>query len=257
MIRTKPARTIKVGKKPARSSTTAIEIPEEIGGARKKARAKTPTPVSRSKAITIPKPKKPRASARVPLYLVTGRDGMASGHVLLEGMFENPAPDRIRAYEPNDLAYYVLSTKNARYLELDRIWPVLINEASSLRRDETWAGWRFKVVELAPPMLLSLPSTWQQLLDTGLLRKPKKKGQPSLLHWAAIKGHVDVLRTLLDGGAMPVATDDVLGAAAAFGQRETAKLLVAHGFDGKPAVAAMKKQKNEAALAILHELGFS
>lgn len=260
-IRTKPARTIKIGKQPTKSSTTAIEIPELVATTRKKKEAerprpKSPTPVTRSKAITIPKPKKPRVSARVPLYLLTEPDEMASGHVLRPGMFDNPAPARIRAYEPNDLAYYMLSTKNGRYLQVDRIWPVLVNETSALRRVETWGGWSFKLVELGPPMLLSSPATWQQLLDSGLMRKPKRKSQPSLLRWAAIQGHVDVLRTLLDGGAMPVASEDVVMAAAAFGKRETAKLLVERGFDGTQAVVTMRKYNNELALAILHELGF-
>lgn len=257
MLRTKPARTINARK--AKSSTTAVEIPELSVQARKtkeldRKRPKTPTPVTRSKAITIPRPRKPRVSARIPLYLLTEADEMVGGHVLRPGMFENPG--RIRAYEPNDLAYYMLSTKNARYLHVDRIWPVLINETSALRRDETWSGWSFKLVELGSPLLLSAPSTWQLLLDAGMMRKPKKKNQPSLLHWAAIQGHVDVLRTLLDGGAMPVASEDVVGAAAAFGKRETAKLLVERGFDGTQAVVSMRKYKNEQALAILRELGF-
>ncbi len=260
MLRTKAARTIKLGRKP-KSSTTAVEIPELTAATRKKAEAerkrpKPPTPVTRSKAITIPKPKKPRVSARVPLYLLTEPDEKVSGHLLRPGMFDNPAPARIRAYEPDDLAYYMLSTKNGRYLQVDRIWPVLVNETSALRRVETWSGWSFKLVELGAPMLLSSPATWQQLLDAGMMRKPKRKSQPSLLRWAAIQGHVDVLRTLLDNGALPVAAEDVLGAAAAFGKRETAKLLVERGYDGTQAVATMRKSNNEPALAILHELGF-
>jgi ankyrin repeat protein len=258
VLRTKAARTIKVGRKP-KSSTTAVEIPELAAQKKKeldKKRAKTPTPVTRSRAITIQKPKKPRVSARVPLYLLTESDEMVGGHVLRPGMFDNPAPSRIRAYEPNDLAYYMLSTKNGRYLHVDRIWPVLVNETSALRREETWGGWSFKLVELGPPMLLSSPATWQQLLDAGMMRKPKRKSQPSLLHWAAIQGHVDVLRTLLDGGAMPVASEDVVMAAAAFGKRATTKLLVERGFDGAQAVVTMRTSKNELALTILHELGF-
>lgn len=259
MLRTKPARTIKVVKK--KSSTTAIEIPELVAETRKKKeeekkRPRTPTPATRSKAITIPKPRKPRVSARVPLYLLTESDALVSGHQLRTGVFENPLPSRIRAYEPDDLAYYMLSKKNSRYLHVDRIWPVLINETSALRRDETWRGWSFKFVEIGTPLMLDSPATWQQLLDAGMMRKPKRKSAPSLLHWAAVQGHVEVLRTLLDAGAMAVATDDVVMAAASFGKRDTAKLLVERGFDGKQAVTVMRKYKNELALAILLELGF-
>jgi hypothetical protein len=201
----KPATKVKL------SGTTIVDIPDATVLAKAKAKAtrpKTPTP-TRSKAITIPKPKKPRASSRVPLFLLTEPDEMLGGHKLHPGMFENPKPGEIRALEPNDLVYEKLTTKNARYLHVDRIWPVLVNEASALVRDDRKHGWKFKLVQLAPPLSLSAPATWQRLLDHGLARKPKLKRQPSLLVWAAIKGHVGVIRTLLEGGA-DVPTDDVV-----------------------------------------------
>jgi len=256
VLRTKPARTIKLVKKAGKtSSTTAIEIPELVTRKRKEERKRTPTPSSRSKAVTIPRPRKAKASARLPLFLVCEPDDMVAGHVLLAGVFENPAPDRIRAYEPNDLAYAMLTPRNARYLEIDRIWPVLIDEHSGLKRDDTRGNWKFKVVELEPPLRLGVPSTWQHLLEGGLARKPRKKREPSLLRWAAIKGYVDVLNTLLDAGVVAVAGDDTVMAAAIAGQRDAVKLLLAHGVDGKPAAAALAKAKHEAGLAILRELG--
>jgi len=238
---------------PARSSTTVVEIQPRRTPT---PRAKTITPISRSKAITIPRPKKPRASSRVPLYLLSEADARLAGHPLHVGLLVNPKPDEIYAYEPDDLAYHKLSTKNARYLEVDRIWPVMINEASALVRDNVCGGWRFQVVELGAPLMLDSPATWQRLLDDGLARKPKLKRAPSLLHWPAIKGYTDILRLLLDGGVQTHASDDLVCSAAAFGKRDTTKLLIVRGFDGKQAVAVMKKSKNETALAILRELGF-
>ncbi|MBA2540954.1 MAG: hypothetical protein H0V17_15045 [Deltaproteobacteria bacterium] len=167
------------------------------------------TPSSRSKAITIPKLKKPRVSSRVPLYLLTEPDEMLGGNKLHPGAFENPKPGEIRAYEPNDLVYEKLSTRNARYLHVDRIWPVMVDETAGLVRDDKRHGWKFRVVHLEPPLALAAPATWQRLLDAGLARTPRLKRQPSLLVWAAIKGHVGVIRTLLDGGAH-IPADDVV-----------------------------------------------
>jgi hypothetical protein len=204
---------------PDKSVTTIVDIPEDVVRgkvAQKPARVikpvertKTPTPASRSKAITLPKPKRPRASSRVPLFLLTEADEMVGGKKLKVGLFENPKPDKIRAYEPNDLAYAMLSTKNARYLHVDRIWPVMIDEGSALVRDERRGGWKFKIVHLEKPLMLKAPATWQLLLDSGLARKPKRKFQPSLLVWPAIKGHVEVIRALLSSGAV-VPDDDVV-----------------------------------------------
>jgi hypothetical protein len=77
-----------------------------------------------------------------------------------------------------------------------------------------------------------------------------------LLHWPAIKGHVDALRVLIDAG-VEAGDDDVVMAAACFGKRDTAALLVERGFDGKQAVVTMKRYKNQVALHILRDLGFS
>lgn len=174
-----------------------------------KPRTKTPTPASRSKAITLPRPAKPRASSRVPLYLLTEPDALLGGQKLRVGLFENPKPAEIRAYEPNDLAYAMLATKNSRYLHVDRIWPVLINQASALVRDDRKHGWKFKLVQLDEPLLLEAPETWERLLRDGLAKAPKLKKHPSLLIWPAIKGHVGVIRTLLEGGVQ-IPTDDVV-----------------------------------------------
>jgi hypothetical protein len=107
-----------------------------------------------------------------------------------------------------------------------------------------------------PAVLLAEPATWQAMLDGGLRTKPKKQDHPSLLEWPAIKGHVDVLRLLIDAGA-DAAHDDVVMAAACFGMRDTARLLVERGFDGKQAVITMQRYKNQVALDILRELGFT
>lgn len=198
-----------------KSVTTIVDIPEDVVRGKVIARPariirpKPAIPATRSKAITLPKPRKPRASARVPLYLLTEPDEMLGGKKLKAGPFENPKPDKVRAYEPNDLAYAMLSTKNARYLFVDRIWPVLIDEGSGLVRDDKRNGWKFRVVHLEAPLLLKSPATWQLLLDAGMARKPKRKFQPSLLVWPAIKGFVPVIRALLAGGA-PIPDDDVV-----------------------------------------------
>lgn len=190
---------------PSKSATTVVDVPEP----NLKARAKTPTPASRSKAITLPRPQKPKASSRLPLYLLSEPDALLGGHKLKAGLFENPKPTEVRAYEPNDLAYAMLATKNARYLHVDRIWPVMINQASSLVRDDRKHGWKFKLVQLDEPLLLKSPATWERLLRDGLAKAPKLKKHPSLLIWPAIKGHVGVIRTLLDGGVQ-IPADDVV-----------------------------------------------
>lgn len=201
--------------KPVKSGTTVVEIPHEAmrpaalkssSGAKPRPKPTTPT---RSKAITLPKPKKPRASSRLPLFLLTEPDELLGGKKVKAGEFENPKPDKVRAYEPNDLGYAMLTTKNARYLHVDRIWPVMVDERSNLVRDDKRGGWKFKTVHLDAPLLLKDAATWQRLLDGGLARKPKRKLQVSLLVWPAIKGHVAVIRTLLDAGAL-VPDDDVV-----------------------------------------------
>ncbi len=174
-----------------------------------KPRAKSPTPASRSKAITLPTPRVPKFSSRLPLYLLTEPDELVGGHKVRSGLFENPKPNEVRAYEPNDLAYAMLTTRNARYLHVDRIWPVAINQASGLVRDDRKHGWKFKIVQIGEPLLLKAPETWQRLLEGGLAKAPKHKKHPSLLIWPAIKGHVAVIRALLDGGA-PIPADDVV-----------------------------------------------
>jgi len=104
-------------------------------------------------------------------------------------------------------------------------------------------------------MMLDAAATWQALIDVGVRLEPKSDG-PSILTWPAIKGYVEALRVLVDAGA-EAGEDDVVMAAARFGQRETTRLLVEKGFDGKPAVAMMKRYRDHVALEILRELGFA
>jgi len=210
--------------------------------------------VAKAKAKAKAKQAKP-APAPKALYLITEPDEMLDGTRLRPGMFENPDPKEIRAYEPDDIAYYVLSTNNSRYLEVDRLWPVRTNPSSKLERDDMWGGWKFKLVELGAPMMLDAAATWQALLDAGVRLKPKKTTHPSILNWPAIKGHVEALRVLVEAGGQAGADDVVMGAAA-FGKRETTRLLVEKGFDGTQAVITMKRYKNQVALDILRELGF-
>lgn len=198
----KPARVIKSSAK--KSSTTVVDVPEP-----RMKRPKPVTPSSRSKAITVPRPKGPKFSSRLPLYLLSEPDEMIGGHPIKPGLFENPKQTELRAYEPNDLAYVWLTTKNARYLHVDRIWPVMINQASGLVRDDRKHGWKFKLVQLGDPMLLAAADTWTRLLEAGLAKTPKSKKQPSLLIWPAIKGHLTVIRALLDAG-VPIPQDDVV-----------------------------------------------
>ena len=205
--------------------------------------------------MTKPRASKPaKAASPGALFLVTEPDALGAG--LRAGRFENPSPDAIRAYEPDDLGYSKLTPRNSRYLQVERLWPVRATEGSALARDATWGGWSFQLVELGAPLALDAPATWQVLLDAGIRLKPRTKELPSLMHWPAIKGHVDVLRLLLDAGAHP-GRDDLVMSAAAFGMRATARLLVERGFDGKQAVVTMQRYKNEAALEILRELGFT
>jgi len=140
---------------------------------------------------------------------LTEPDGLLGGHPVKAGLFDNPKPGEIRAYEPNDLGYSMLATRNSRYLHVDRIWPVMINQASALVRDDRKRGWRFKLVQIGEPLLLKAPETWELLIDGGLARTPKTKRDPSLLIWPAIKGHTKVIRALLDRG-VPIPTDDVV-----------------------------------------------
>ncbi len=187
------------------SKTTVVDVPEP----NLKVRAKTAPPASRSKAITAPRHQKPKASSRLPLYLLTERDELLGGSKLRVGLLQNPKPGEVRAYEPNDLAYAMLTTKNSRYLHVDRIWPVMINQASGLVRDDRRSGWKFKLVQIGEPLMLDSAATWERLLGDGLARAPKLKKHPSLLIWPAIKGHVAVIRALLDG-AVQIPADDVV-----------------------------------------------
>ena len=151
----------------------------------------------------------PKASSRLPLYLLTERDLLLGGQKLRAGLLENPKPSEVRAYEPNDLAYAMLATKNSRYLHVDRIWPVMIDQASALVRDDRKHGWKFKLVQIGEPLMLNAAATWERLLGDGLAREPKMKKHPSLLIWPAIKGHVAVVRALLEGGVQ-IPADDVV-----------------------------------------------
>lgn len=204
-----------------------------------------------TKRVAKPKAAKPPEA----LFLITEADERLDGTHVRAGMFENPKPDEIRAYEPDDIAFGKLTTRNSRYLQFDRLWPVRTNVKSALVRDDMWGGWNFALVELGAPLRLSEPATWQMLLDAGLRKKPKKKDHPSLLVWPAIKGHLEVVKLLLAAGADP-RNDAPLLAAAAFGQRETARCLAESGLDGKEALASMRHYKNAAAIEILLDLGF-
>ena len=209
--------------------------------AKAKAKAKAP----KAKA---PEPPKPPT-----LFLVTGPDEMFRKTQLRAGMFESGSKEDL-AYEPDDIAYYRLTTSHADYLEPDRLWPITTNDSSKLVRDDMWGGWKFKLVELGPPMLLDAPATWQRLLDAGLSPKGKKKTHPSVLEWPALKGHTEVLRLLLDAGVK--SKGDELIASAGFGQLEASRFLVERGFDGNEAARVYQRYNNKNALDLLAKLGF-
>lgn len=203
---------------------------------------------SKKPAEKVAKPKADKPPAEV--FLITEADNKLGSVEVAPGRLSGKRGD-IGAFGPNEIAYYMLSSSNGRYLHLERVWPV--TSESALELDAVWGRWRFDTAEVGTPLELSAPTTWTRFLAAGMRKKPKKKTHPSALTWPAIKNHVDVLRVLLAAG-VEAGDDDPLTAAAAFHNREATELLAEHGFDVKQSIRVMERYKNEGALEILRSL---